>query len=111
MPEENLNQPINQAPEQAAPVAVQTPAPVEAPEQPKKKSRRGVRQQRLEDTMPAAPSQPQTDFYKPNPLDGDVILDANYPVKVLPEMSAEQLKKTAFALSDNVVLLQPPSRH
>ncbi len=41
----------------------------------------------------------------------DVILDANYPVKVLPEMSAEQLKKTAFALSDNVVLLQPPSRH
>ena len=66
----------SQAPEQAAPVAVQTPAPVEAPEQPKKKSRRGVRQQRLEDTMPAAPSQPQTDFYKPNPLDGDVILDA-----------------------------------
>ncbi len=66
----------SQAPEQAAPVAVQTPAPVEEPEQPKKKSRRGVRQQRLEDTMPAAPSQPQTDFYKPNPLDGDVILDA-----------------------------------
>ena len=58
----------SQTPEQAA--------PVEEPEQPKKKSRRGVRQQRLEDTMPAAPSQPQTDFYKPNPLDGDVILDA-----------------------------------
>ena len=66
----------SQATEQAAPVAVQAPAPVEEPEQPKKKSRRGVRQQRLEDTMPAAPSQPQTDFYKPNPLDGDVILDA-----------------------------------
>ena len=66
----------SQAPEQAVPVAVQAPAPVEEPEQPKKKSRRGVRQQRLEDTMPAAPSQPQTDFYKPNPLDGDVILDA-----------------------------------
>ena len=62
--------------EQALPVAVQAPAPGSEPEQPKKKSRRGVRQQRLEDTMPAAPSQPQTDFYKPNPLDGDVILDA-----------------------------------
>ena len=26
--------------------------------------------------MPTAPSQPSSDFYKPNPLDGDVILDA-----------------------------------
>ena len=41
-----------------------------------KKGRRGVRQQHLEDTMPTAPSQPSSDFYKPNPLDGDVILDA-----------------------------------
>ena len=64
----------SQTPEQAAPGAVQAPAP--EPEQPKKKSRRGVRQQRLEDTVPAAPSQPRTDFYRPNPLDGDVILDA-----------------------------------
>ena len=62
--------------EQALPVAVQAPGPGPEPEQPKKKSRRGVRQQRLEDTVPAQPSQPQTDFYKPNPLDGDVILDA-----------------------------------
>ena len=66
----------SQAPEQAAPEAVQAPAPEAEPEQPKKKGRRGVRQQHLEDTMPAAPSQPRTDFYKPNPLDGDVILDA-----------------------------------
>ena len=62
--------------EQALPAAVQAPAPGSEPEQPKKKRRRGVRQQRLEDTVPAQPSQPQTDFYKPNPLDGDVILDA-----------------------------------
>ena len=57
-------------------MAVQAPGPGPEPEQPKKKRRRGVRQQRLEDTVPAQPSQPQTDFYKPNPLDGDVILDA-----------------------------------
>ncbi|WP_294551260.1 DEAD/DEAH box helicase [uncultured Pseudoflavonifractor sp.] len=66
----------SQAAEQAVSLEVQAPASGPEPEQPKKKSRRGVRQQRLEDTMPASPSQPQTDFYKPNPLDGDVILDA-----------------------------------
>ena len=65
----------SEAAEQAAAVQVQAPVE-EVSEAPKKKSRRGVRRQHLEDTIPAAPSQPQTDFYKPNPLDGDVILDA-----------------------------------
>jgi ATP-dependent RNA helicase RhlE len=37
---------------------------------------RGVRQGRLEDTLPADPSMPETDFYKPNPLESDVIMDA-----------------------------------
>jgi ATP-dependent RNA helicase RhlE len=37
---------------------------------------RGVRQGRLEDTLPADPSMPVTEFYKPNPLDSDVIMDA-----------------------------------
>ena len=37
---------------------------------------RGVRQGRLEDTLPADPTLPVTDFYKPNPLDSDVIMDA-----------------------------------
>ena len=37
---------------------------------------RGVRQGKLEDTLPEDPSMPVTDFYKPNPLDSDVIMDA-----------------------------------
>ena len=37
---------------------------------------RGVRQGRLQDTLPADPSMPASDFYKPNPLDSDVIMDA-----------------------------------
>ena len=37
---------------------------------------RGVRQGRLQDTMPNHPSMPSADFYKPNPLDSDVIMDA-----------------------------------
>ena len=37
---------------------------------------RGVRQGRLEDTLPDDPAMPVTDFYKPNPLDSDVIMDA-----------------------------------
>ncbi len=37
---------------------------------------RGVRQGHIEDTLPDDPAMPVTDFYKPNPLDSDVILDA-----------------------------------
>ena len=37
---------------------------------------RGVRQGRIFDTLPEEPSMPVTDFYKPNPLDSDVIMDA-----------------------------------
>ena len=37
---------------------------------------RGVRQGRIADTLPDEPSVPVTDFYKPNPLDSDVIMDA-----------------------------------
>ena len=37
---------------------------------------RGVRQGRILDTLPDEPSVPVTDFYKPNPLDSDVIMDA-----------------------------------
>ena len=37
---------------------------------------RGVRQGRISDTLPDQPSVPVTDFYKPNPLDSDVIMDA-----------------------------------
>ena len=37
---------------------------------------RGVRQGKLEDTLPDNPAMPASDFYKPNPLDSDVIMDA-----------------------------------
>ncbi len=37
---------------------------------------RGVRQGRIQDTLPDDPSVPVTDFYKPSPLDSDVIMDA-----------------------------------
>ena len=37
---------------------------------------RGVRQGKLEDTLPADPAMPAADFYKPSPLDSDVIMDA-----------------------------------
>ena len=50
-------------------------APEPIPQQPHH-PKRGVRQGRLADTVPQQPAMPQTDFYKPNPLDSDVIMDA-----------------------------------
>ena len=41
-----------------------------------KRRSRGVRQGKLQDTLPQEPAMPATDFSKPNPLDSDVILDA-----------------------------------
>ena len=55
---------------QAEPLREEPPAPRGRP------AGRGARQGRLEDTLPADPSLPVTDFYKPNPLDSDVIMDA-----------------------------------
>ncbi|MCI8807565.1 MAG: DEAD/DEAH box helicase [Oscillospiraceae bacterium] len=52
------------------------PAPEEPPVRPDKPSGRGVRQGRIHETLPQDPSMPVTDFYKPNPLDSDVIMDA-----------------------------------
>lgn len=46
-----------------------------APEKPQK-SKRGVRQGDLSATMPAEPAAPSADFVRPNPLDGDIIMDA-----------------------------------
>ena len=37
---------------------------------------KGLRQGRLEDTLPEDPAMPAVDFVKPNPLDSDVIMDA-----------------------------------
>ena len=51
------------------------PAPAPIPEEPHN-HKRGVRQGKLSDTLPQQPAMPETDFYKPNPLDSDVIMDA-----------------------------------
>ena len=68
-----------QAVETAAP-AVQAMAPAEkivAPlAQKERPAGRGARQGRLEDVLPSDPAMPVTDFYKPNPLDSDIIMDA-----------------------------------
>ena len=107
------------------------PAPVEEADAPKKKKRRrksggeavqaveaaasieeerlwdrplsrGVRQGRLEDILPEEPSMPVTDFYKPNPLDSDVIMDAtarllaprkSVAVRPQPQASSKQKPK------------------
>ena len=55
---------------QAAPVSAEPPVLRGRP------VNRGVRQGKLEETLPEDPSMPITDFYKPNPLDSDVIMDA-----------------------------------
>ncbi len=52
------------------------PAPEEPPVRPDRPSGRGVRQGRIHETLPQDPSMPVADFYKPNPLDSDVIMDA-----------------------------------
>ena len=64
-----------------APAAGTTaPAKAPAPEEPlllrDRPAGRGMRQGRLEDTLPADPAMPAADFYKPSPLDSDVIMDA-----------------------------------
>ncbi len=41
----------------------------------------------------------------------DVIIDAKFPLKVLPEMSVKQISTTTFRLGENVVLLDPDSEN
>ena len=59
-----------------APVSKAPPAKEEPPARRDKPIGRGVRQGRLQDTLPDDPAIPVTDFYKPNPLDSDIIMDA-----------------------------------
>jgi hypothetical protein len=39
----------------------------------------------------------------------DVTLEANAPVTIMPELSVEHLKKTSFALSEQITLIKPPA--
>ena len=62
------------APEVSAPAPVrETPA---EPALPRSAPRPAARRGSLQDTLPADPAMPVTDFHKPNPLDSDVIMDA-----------------------------------
>ena len=60
----------------AAPVPKGKEPPKEMVPAPKAQSKRGVRQQRLEDTLPAAPVQASGTFERRNPFEGDRIMDA-----------------------------------
>ena len=82
--------------------ALETPVvPAPAPEKPlvlrDKPLGRGVRQGRIEDTLPDDPAMPVTEFYKPNPLDSDVILDATArllaPRRPAPRPQAQPQRK------------------
>ena len=95
------------APAQEEPVALR-----------EKPAGRGVRQGRIFDTIPDDPAMPVTDFYKPNPLDSDVIMDATARLlaprrpaarpQVQPR-AQEQRKGEASAKRDKAQD-QPPAR-
>ena len=74
--------------EKTAPKEPQKPAaPVQQP-------KHGVRQQKLEDTMPAAPAQASGTFVRPNPFEGDRIMDATARLLApKPRMYASQPSK------------------
>ncbi len=65
--------PKSKQPEKTKPAAQPKKEPQPEVKEPPK---RGVRQQRLEDTMPTAPAQASGTFVRPNPFEGDRIMDA-----------------------------------
>ena len=75
---------------------------------------RGVRQGHLEDTMPDDPSMPVTDFYKPNPLDSDVIMDATArllaPRRPAPRSQAPAQRQADQQKKQDKAQEQKPSR-
>ena len=60
----------------APPLVKKRPAGREDPKSGSTRSRRGVRQGNLPATQPQHPVQASVDFVRPDPLDGDVIMDA-----------------------------------
>ena len=95
------------APAQEEPVALR-----------EKPAGRGVRQGRIHETLPQDPSVPVTDFYKPNPLDSDVIMDATArllaprrpaPRPQVQPRAQEQRKGVASGKRDKAQP-QPPAR-
>ncbi|MBD5084285.1 MAG: DEAD/DEAH box helicase [Clostridiales bacterium] len=98
--------------------AVQAMAPVkEEPLVSRDKSiGRGIRQGRLEDTLPDDPAMPVTDFYKPNPLDSDVIMDATARLLAprrptpRPQIQAENQQKSQAQKKQEKAQAQKPAQ-
>ena len=95
------------APAQEEPVALR-----------EKPAGRGVRQGRIHETLPQDPSVPVTDFYKPNPLDSDVIMDATArllaPRRPAPrpqvQPQAQEQRKGGASGKRGKAQPQPPAR-
>ena len=95
------------APAQEEPVALR-----------EKPAGRGVRQGRIHETLPQDPSVPVTDFYKPNPLDSDVIMDATArllaPRRPAPrpqvQSQAQEQRKGGASGKRDKAQPQPPAR-
>ena len=95
------------APAQEEPVALR-----------EKPAGRGVRQGRIHETLPQDPSVPVTDFYKPNPLDSDVIMDATArllaPRRPAPrpqvQPQAQEQRKGGASGKRDKAQPQPPAR-
>ena len=75
---------------------------------------RGVRQGRIHETLPQDPSVPVTDFYKPNPLDSDVIMDATArllaPRRPAPRPQVQEQRKGGASGKRDKAQPQPPAR-
>ena len=99
----------------AAPAAPAQEEPVALREKP---AGRGVRQGRIHETLPQDPSVPVTDFYKPNPLDSDVIMDATArllaPRRPAPrpqvQPQAQEQRKGGASGKRDKAQPQPPAR-
>ncbi len=89
------------APAQEEPVALR-----------EKPAGRGVRQGRIHETLPQDPSVPVTDFYKPNPLDSDVIMDATARLLAprRPAPQAQEQRKGGASGKRDKARPQPPAR-
>ena len=91
------------APAQEEPVALR-----------EKPAGRGVRQGRIHETLPQDPSVPVTDFYKPNPLDSDVIMDATArllaPRRPAPRPQVQEQRKGGASGKRDKAQPQPPAR-
>ena len=76
-PKAKPEQPKQKAPAKKPEVPKQNPQPRVQPKvEIKEPSKRGLRQQKLEDTLPAAPAQASGTFVRANPFEGDRIMDA-----------------------------------